>query len=158
MKRKWESIRRWIVFQNIKKVLLEKDVWHEIKSHEPVYTSEQAARARKVALRTGVKAMVLKGNTYFLVLIRADKKVDFKLIKKLEMSNRVRLASPEEVKEQTGCETGSVPPFGFARDFKTYLDKEILKEGKVNFNAGLHTKSIVMMGKDLLKVVEPVVF
>ena len=146
------------VFERIRGVLESKGIWHEVKEHEPVFTSEQAAQVRGVPLRMGVKAMVLKsGEGFILVLIRADKRVDLKLVEELE-GKRVRLATAEEVLRVTGCEIGSVPPFGFLKPFKTYLDKEVLQEERVTFNAGLHTASVVMEGKDLLKVVSAVLF
>jgi Ala-tRNA(Pro) deacylase len=92
-----------------------------------------------------------------MVLVRADKRVDLKLVGELE-GKKVRLAMPEEVLKETGCEVGSVPPFGFSKRLKTYLDREILEEEKVTFNAGLHNVSVVMRGSDLPKVVEPVLF
>lgn len=129
-------------------------------THEPVYTSEQASRVRGVELKSGVKALCLKtGHGEFLmVLVRADKRADLKAISGKENSP-VKLASPAEVLEHTGCEIGSVPPFGFPRPLKTYFDREILDNTEVNFNIGLHTRSLRMAAKDLLKVLDqPVLY
>jgi len=126
-------------------------------THEPVFTSEQASRIRGVELRSGVKALCLKNSRgeFLMALVRADKKADLNKISELEQSP-VKLAAPADVLEQTGCEIGSVPPFGFARQLKTYLDRDILNEGDVNFNIGLHTRSLRMAAKDLLKVIDAI--
>ncbi len=126
-------------------------------THEPVFTSEQASRVRGVELKSGVKALVLKNGRgdFLMVLVRADKRADLEKIAKLEKSS-VKLASPADVLEQTGCEIGSVPPFGFARPLKTYVDRDILNEEEVNFNIGLHTRSLRMAAKDLLKVIDAI--
>ncbi len=146
--------------KKIVKMLEEQGVKYEILEHEPVYTSEQAAKVRGVSLRTGVKALVCKNSEskFILVLVRADKRADLDRVAKLEGTKKVSLASPGEVLKHTGCEIGSVPPFGHPRALKTYLDREILKEEEVNFNIGEHTKSIKMKAGDLLKVMEPVLF
>ncbi len=146
--------------KKIVKMLEEQGVKYEILEHEPVYTSEQAAEVRGVSLRTGVKALVCKTaeGKIILVLVRADKRADLDRVAKLEGAKKVSLASPEEVLKHSGCEIGSVPPFGHPKPLKTYLDREILKEDEVNFNIGEHTKSIRMRAGDLLKVMEPVLF
>jgi Ala-tRNA(Pro) deacylase len=146
--------------KKIARMLEEQGVKYELLEHEPVYTSEQAAKVRGVSLRTGVKALVCKTseNKIILVLVRADKRADLDRVAKMEGAKRVSLASPEEVLKHTGCEIGSVPPFGHRKALKTYLDREILEQDEVNFNIGEHTKSIRMRARDLLRVMEPVLF
>lgn len=147
------------VFENIKRILEEKHIEHQIATHDAVFTSLEASLVRGVSLQMGVKAMVLKtGDHFIVVLIRADKKVDLKLIKKLEHAPKIRLASAEEVLEVTQCEIGSVPPFGFLKPLKTYLDKDVLLEETITFNAGLHTVSVLMRGGDLPKVLSGILF
>lgn len=146
--------------KKIVKMLEEQGVKYELLEHEPVYTSEQAADVRGVPLKTGVKALVCRTSEdkFILVLVRADKRADLDRVAKLEGAKNVSLASPEEVLKHTGCEIGSVPPFGHPRPLKTYLDREILEEDEVNFNIGEHTRSIRMRAKDLPRVMEPVLF
>jgi len=148
-----------IVVEKVKKMLNDADVDYELLEHEPVYTSDQAARVRGVKLRSGVKALVLKTKLgqFILALVRADKRSDLKAIAKAHGTKKVKLASPAEVLEVTGCEIGSVPPFGHLKTLKTYMDKEILKEGEINFNIGSHAKSVKMKAGDLLNVIDAVV-
>ncbi len=68
----------------------------------------------------------------------------------------MRLASSEEVLKITGCEIGSVPPFGHKKALKTYMDKDVLENEWVNFNIGLHTKSANMKSRDLEALLKPV--
>ena len=140
----------------MKLILEEKGIEYQISEHEPVYTSEQAADVRGVDVSTGVKALVVKTSEggFVLVLVRADKKADLDDIAKKEHTKRVRLASPQDVLEITGCEIGSVPPFGHDTELKTYFDREILENEYVNFNAGLHTVSIRMKARDLLRTIK----
>lgn len=146
------------VVNKMKKVLDDNKVSYEIFDHEAVYTSEQAANVRGVDVKTGVKALVLKTHEdrFVLALVRADKRADLDKVAELEGTKNVRLANPQDVFEVTGCEIGSVPPFGHLTKLKIYMDREILENDEVNFNCGLHTKSIKMKSQDLLKVINPI--
>ncbi len=82
--------------------------------HEPVITSEQAAQTRGFALKQGIKALLFtNGNGEWVIVdIPANQKAHLKKIAEIRgWSKRdIRMATPEEVVEITGCEIGSVPP------------------------------------------------
>ena len=141
----------------IKKLLDRNGISYKISEHEPVYTSEQAARVRGVKLETGVKALVLKSveGSFMIGLVAADRKVDLKKFAKIVKTKKLHLASPQEVLNMTGCEVGSVHPFGNLHELPTYMDKSVLENDVVNFNAGLHTITIEMKSRDLVKAIEP---
>jgi len=48
-------------------------------------------------------------------------------------------------------------PFGNLHRLPTYLDSSVLENEVVNSNAGLHTVSIQMKAKDLVKAINPVI-
>jgi Ala-tRNA(Pro) deacylase len=144
-------------FNSVKKLLESLGIHYEVTEHGPVYTSEEAAKVRGVELKTGVKALVLKteNGNMLLGLIAADRKIDLKKLAKAIGAKKLQLASPEEVLKATGCEVGSVHPFGNLFGLKTYLDSSVMENDLVNFNAGLHTFSIHMKARDLLKAIKP---
>lgn len=151
--------------ENVLKLLEEKKIEYKKSEHEPVRTSEEAAKVRGVDLKTGVKAMLLKTaeGKFLMVLIEADKKIDLKRIAGIEGTKKLSFANPQEVLEETGCETGAVPPFGHAKNggpnkIKTYLDKNVLANELVNFNAGDRRVSVSMRGEDFEKVVDYIPF
>ena len=146
-------------FQKIKKLLEESKVQFEVHEHEPVFTSEQAAKVRGVEMKTGVKAIVMankKGN-YLMALVPADRKIDAKKLGELSGFGRMSFAKPEEVIAVTNCESGSVPPFGNIWNLPTFADKRLLENEEANFNVGLHTHSVKMKLKDLVEIVKPVI-
>lgn len=127
-------------------------------THEPVFTSQQAAEVRKAKLSEGVKAMVLQSNVkkLFLFCLPADQKIDLKKAAALAGAERLSLASPADVLSATGCEIGSVSPFsGGLSEIPTFFDNGILQNVSVEFNIGLHTDSVRMKSKDLVEVVKP---
>lgn len=144
-------------FSSVKKLLDGSRIPYEVTEHAPVYNSGEAAKVRGVELKTGVKALVLKteNGSLLLGLIAADRKIDLKKLAKAVGTRKLQLASPEEVLKVTGCEIGSVHPFGNLFGLKSYLDSSVLENDIVNFNAGLHTVSIHMKAKDLIRAVRP---
>ncbi len=144
-------------FHLLKKLLDENGVEYTVHEHDPVYTSEQAAKVRGVELKTGVKALVLKTSNgeFILALVAADRKIDLERLAKIVGVKKLKLASPNEVLEKTGCEVGSVHPFGNLYGLQTYLDRSVLENKWVNFNAGLHTVSIHMRSEDMLRLIKP---
>jgi Ala-tRNA(Pro) deacylase len=144
---------------SVKKFLNYNKISYSISEHEPVFTSKQAAKVRQSKLKTGVKALMLKSEkgAFIMGLVAADRRLDLKKLAKIVETKKLQLASPQEVLNVTGCEVGSVPPFGNLFGLTIYLDHSVLISGMVNFNAGLHTISIQMKGKDLIKVLEPII-
>jgi len=146
-------------FKLVRELLDRNRIPYEVLEHAPVYTSEEAARVRGVELKTGVKALVLKTErgSFVMGLVAADRKVELKSLAKIVGAKRLQLASPQEVLRITGCEIGSVHPFGNLHGLPTYMDNSVLENDMVNFNAGLHTVSIQMRVRDLVKAIRPVV-
>lgn len=146
-------------FISLKRLLDDNGITYSISEHEPVYTSEEAARVRGVELKTGVKALVLrtKEGSFIIGLVAADRKIDLKKLAEIVKTEKLKLASPEEVLKVTGCEIGSVHPFGNLYNLPTYLDRSVLENEWVNFNAGLHTVSIHMRSEDLVKLIKPII-
>ena len=145
--------------RSIRELLDRRKILYTVSEHEPVYTSKQAAKVRGVELKTGVKALVLrtKEGGFVMGLVAADRRMDLNKLAKIVETKSLEFASPKEVLETTGCEVGAVHPFGNLHGLPTYMDVSVLESDLVNFNAGLHTVSIQMKAKDLVKAVRPVI-
>src|SRR5215467_6875902 len=121
--------------------------------HEPVTTSAEAAAVRGAELRSGAKAMVVKGKTgLVLAVLAADRKVDWKRLGPLVGGKGARFATDEELGEATGLSKGAVPPFGRLFGLRTIYDESLLEVETVNFNAGTHTDSVSMRSDDLIRI------
>lgn len=148
------------IFEKIKKLLDDNKIQYHLLTHEPVYTSEQAAKMRgkgiEEGLKRGAKAMIFKvDERYVQCILPAHKIVDIKKVKELLKAKKIKMASPEEVLSVTDCEIGSVPPFGNLFNLQVYCDPELSEE--IDFNAGLHDTSITMKRADWEKVVKPII-
>lgn len=148
------------MFEKIKDFLNHNNISFKEIHHEPTKTSEDSARARGEDIKIGGKALVLKidGNFKILVL-SAAKKLDSNLVKKFFNAKKVRFADSEELMNLTGLVPGSVPPFGNPIiNLELYVDNSIIENKKIAFNAGSLTDSIVMNTGDYIKISNPSIF
>jgi len=143
-------------YQEIIKTLKANSVKFEELEHEPVFTSEQAARVRGLSLDSGAKSLLLKAdNDFILVVLPGSRKINSKKLKtKLAVKN-LRFAAPEDVKLQMHCEIGACYPLGSIAKLVTYVDKSLFDQTSISFNPGVHTKSIKMSLKDYLNIENP---
>jgi Ala-tRNA(Pro) deacylase len=125
----------------------------ELTHHDAVTTSAEAAAVRGAELRSGAKAMLVRGRGGFaLAVLAGDRKVDWKLLKPLVGGKSARFASDEELGDATGLSKGAVPPLGRLFGLRTIYDRSLLDVEVVNFNAGTHTESITMSRDDLIRI------
>ncbi len=121
--------------------------------HDAVTTSAEAAAVRGAELRSGAKAMLVKARSgLVLVVLAADRKVSWKLLKPLLGDKGARFATNEELHEATGLSKGAVPPVGLLFGLRTIYDRSLLEVETVNFNAGTQTDSITMARDDLIRI------
>lgn len=144
------------IFDSIKQLLADNAIAFRTVHHEPTTTSEESARARGEDVRIGGKAILMKvEEVYRLFVLSAARKIDSDAVKRHFGAKRLRFASAEELLDYTGLVPGSVPPFGFPiLPFEVYIDKSILLNDRIAFNAGSLTDSINLSVPDYLKVVE----
>ena len=143
-----------IVFEKIKAMLDAAQVGYRVVEHEETRTSEESARARGEELRVGGKALLVKADDGFhIAVLSADRKLDSRALQTLLHSRKIRFATAEELLELTGLVPGSLPPFG--RDvlpFALHIDRSVLQNERIAFNAGSLRHSIVMNTSDYLAI------
>src|SRR5262245_47034661 len=127
-------------------------------NHAPTYTSVESAAVRGEPLEVGAKAILLKTDEVFrLFVLPADCKLDSGAVKRELGVRKTRFATPEELLERTGLVPGSVPPFGPpVLPFELYADPTVgAAHGRVAFNAGSLTTSVVMSVDDWRRAAKP---
>lgn len=145
------------IFEQLENWLQHQGVAFTVLRHEPVYTSEQAASVRGTPLASGAKALVMKADDRFVVLILpADRKLDSKKARDSLRVKSLRFANKDELAQLTGLQPGAVPPFGSLFGLATYCDPALAENPSINFNAGDHSISIQMNYTDYAAVEKPV--
>ncbi|HEY5600758.1 MAG TPA: YbaK/EbsC family protein [Patescibacteria group bacterium] len=145
------------IYDKIIQSLENSNVAFERLEHEPVKTSQEASKIRGSSIEEGAKALIFKAdNKPVLIVVSGDRKVEVAKFKLLYKIKNLKFISPFEVKELTGLEVGSIPPFGPVLKLPMYCDSSIFANVTMVFNAGSLTKSIRMKTEDFDKVVNPV--
>jgi Cys-tRNA(Pro) deacylase len=130
----------------------------QLLEHEPVTTSEEAARVRGTPLEQGAKALVCRADDrHILIVLPANRRLDTKSFKRAHGVKNLRMISPDELRELTGLEVGAVPPIGNLLDLPTYVDERLLELPRISFNAGSRSVSIIMQPADYRRLVNPIV-
>lgn len=142
------------VLQRVRDLLHAAGVAFTEKHHEPTFTSEQSAQARGESLAIGAKALVVKADdTFRLLVLPADRKLDSAAVKRTFGVKKLRFADAAELLALTGLVPGSVPPFGPpVLELSLSADPALLDNEKMAFNAGSLTDSIVMASDDYRRV------
>lgn len=97
--------------------------------------------------------MVLKTDEEFVVYVTTQgNRVNFDAIKEKLGVKKIRLATPEELKEYFGAEPGCAYPFGFDSKYDVYVDPKIYEQEWFLFSPVLPKKTIQAKGSDLKKV------
>ena len=128
-------------------------IGYRLVEHEPVFTSEQAAAIRGTPADAGAKALLVKADDrYALLVIAGSRRVDNARLRQALGTRRVRFASADELFALTGCRPGALPPFGALFDLPVLLDQSLAAAPQAAFNAGSHTVSMVMAGDDFRRL------
>ena len=142
-------------YQKIIETLDAQGIEYEVAEHEPVYTSEQAARVRNESINSGAKSLLLKADKNFvLTVLPGGKRLSSKKIKDFFGLKNLRFATPQEVKEIMGCEIGACYPLGKIIGIKTIVDNALLENDEISFNPGLHDQTIKVKLRDYLLIAD----
>ena len=114
-------------------------------------TAKDAANSLNCEVGAIVKSLLLKiDDNFLLCLIAGDKRCSLNKIKKIKNSKNVRMASAEDVKEQTGYTIGGVSPVGHKNELEILIDNS-LNRFKAIFAAAGHPNCIFEINYDDLK-------
>lgn len=107
----------------------------------------------------GGKALLMKvEDTLRLFVLSAALQLDSGAVKRYFGVKRQRFATGEEL-AALGLVPGAVPPFGKPiLPFDLYVDRSIVANPRIAFNAGSLTVSIIMAVPDYLRVAQPTIF
>ena len=105
-------------------------------------TAIDAANSLKCEVGAIVKSLLFKKDkTYLLCLVSGDKRCSLNKLKKILNSKDVSMASPNEVKLQTGYTIGGVSPVGHKIKLNILID-ETLKEFSNIYAAAGHPNCV----------------
>jgi prolyl-tRNA editing enzyme YbaK/EbsC (Cys-tRNA(Pro) deacylase) len=113
---------------------------YTVKPHsQPVYTSEAAARERRVRLSQIVKTMLLmdRNDRMLVAVLPGDKKLDLKKIKKLMGVRDLRFLDREAIEQHLGLVAGAIAPIAeLFGNTPVLVDPAVFQEDRVDISSG----------------------
>ena len=95
-------------------------------------TAQDASLALGCEVGAIVKSLLFKAdNSFVLCLVSGDKKCSLNKLKKITQKNDLCMASPEQVKTQTGYTIGGVSPVGLLNDIEIFMDNSLERFNKL---------------------------
>ena len=159
-------------YKNILRLLEANRIVPNIKSHQPVMTTDDVSMVLGVPKSELVKSILIKlesmtiksssldkRNIYYVIALQAHRRMDFAKIAHLLSieRRRIRIASSYEVEEFTGFSIGGIPPFGYPRYINTIFDDRIKELDMVYCGTGKRTESLRIKVSDIIKLASPVI-
>jgi len=128
-----------------------------VSVHPKALTAREVASAEHLPAREVAKTVVVFGDAeYHMVVIPANKLVDFQELRPSLGLSGVRLATEDELRAIfPDCELGAMPPFGGLYGVAVYLDASLAGEPEISFNAGTHRDMIHMRTAEFRRVAKP---
>jgi Ala-tRNA(Pro) deacylase len=136
-----------------------KYVLHE---HPAVFTCEEAEEKCGNIPGLPCKNLVLKDEkkNYFMAILPATKKLNFKNIAKLINAKKVSFANPETLQVLLGLDVGSVSPFGLLNDqdkeITLILDQEVKEAEILSFHPNVNTSTLELTNEMFLKFLKTI--
>ncbi|MDB9935883.1 YbaK/EbsC family protein [Candidatus Pelagibacter sp.] len=113
------------------------------QSLEVIVLENSARTAKDAAIALGcdvgaiVKSLLFKtGDNFNLCLVAGDKRCSLNKLKKIKNIKDISMASPEEVKTQTGYTIGGVSPVGHLSKLEIFIDKSLERFNELFAAAG----------------------
>ena len=114
-------------------------------------TAQDASIALSCEVGAIVKSLLFRAeNSFILCLVSGDKKCSLNKLKKITHKNDLCMASPEQVKTQTGYTIGGVSPVGLLKNVEIFMDNTLKRFDKLYAAAG-HPNCIFQIDFDKLK-------
>lgn len=148
---------------NVEDFLKSKGIEYILHEHPAVYTCEEAEKYCGDVPGLACKNLLLKGKKsgrYFLVILPAEKRVDFKKIGEIVDDKHVTFASSESLFEKLGLTSGAVSPFGLLNDknheVEVYIDQKVYNAEILSFHPNRNTASLELTGEMFRKFLQTI--
>ena len=118
-------------------------------------TAQDAANSLKCEVGAIVKSLLFRAENSFLIcLIAGDKRCSLNKLKKITQIKDISMASPDEVKNQTGYTIGGVSPIGHLKKINIFVDSSLERFDDI-FAAAGHPNCVFKTDfKNLLKITQ----
>ena len=134
-------------------------VHYDLLSHPEAFRAAEIASTLHTPEKEMAKVVIVKVDERFVMtVLAASRNVDLRRLRALFPTRHVRLASESEIAALfPDCEVGAMPPFGTLYGLPVYVDRSLVEDKEIVFQAGTHSNAIRMRYMDFSALVFPVV-
>lgn len=142
---------------DIIELLEETGTKYELREHLPTFTAQRMAAVEHEKGIYVAKPVIVKADEKFMLcVLSANHKVNLNALKESLGAESLELAEEEEIaKIFNDCELGAEPPVGSLYNIPTIIDKTLLEDDHILFQAGSHEKTLLMRMKDYIELAKP---
>jgi Ala-tRNA(Pro) deacylase len=147
------------IAQRLREFLQRKCVEYTHTQHPRACTARDVASAEHLPSREVAKTVIVLGDGgYHMIVVPANKLVDFQEMRLVLRLQEARLATEQELENLfPDCELGAMPAMGNVYDMPVYLDSSLAGENVIAFNGGTHTDFVHMQIDEFHRMVRPTV-
>jgi Ala-tRNA(Pro) deacylase len=146
------------ILTKLRELLEHEKVPYSVHSHPEAYTALEIAALEHVKGRMLAKVVIVKTGVGELVMVvlPADRRVDFRKVAAVLGTEELRLAQESEFRDTfPACDVGAMPPFGNLFGVPVLVDELLAENEEIVFNAGTHTLTAKLRFADLRRLVQP---
>ena len=127
--------------------------------HSAAYSAHELAAMLHVADRELAKTVIVKADGEpVMVVLPANRRIDFHLLKAELKAKAVELAAEDELIDLLpDCELGAMPPFGNLFGIPVYVARPLTADEEIVFNDGTFATAVRMSYGDFARLVQPTV-
>ena len=127
---------------------------HTVFKHDrQLHSLEQAAEERSQRPEQVVRSILfrLTEGEYLMVLMAGPRQIDWKSLRQYLGTNRISMASKDEVLAGTGYQLGAVAPFGLPQPLRILVDRSVQAEKDLSMGSGVRNIAILIKSADLMQ-------
>jgi Ala-tRNA(Pro) deacylase len=143
----------------LKQYLTDQHVYFEVQEHRQVYTMQEVAASLHEKGEHVAKVFIatVDGKPVMLVL-PAPAQVDLDKVRAVLKAKEARRAREFEFAQLfADCDVGAMPPFGNIYQVPVYIDRSLVDEPYIVFQAGTHHTTMKIAMSDYQRLINPTV-
>ncbi len=143
--------------ERLEAYLRENGVPYEVQHHPLAYTAQEVAAREHIPGKMLAKVVIVFADGKMAMLtLPAPSRVDFAKAEAALGVKEVRLAHEEEFSTAVpDCSVGAMPPFGNLYDIPVWVDRALLVDETIVFQAGTHLDTMSLRYADFERLVKP---
>lgn len=134
------------------------NIHYHAYNHPPAVTAPEVAQSTHIPGAQLAKTVIVWGDGELaMAVLPSHQRINGTVLMSLMKVKELRLATETEFRERFPlCEIGGMPPLGNLYDMRVYMERSLLNDDWIAFNAGTHTEVIKMDTGVFKRLVKPV--